>query len=374
MFTIWWYHLLGRKKEKCWETKQKTVVVDSLGDFPIDFLEQWRHFWTTDTFHTDDQIWFVHCRLFLASVAASPKPLSIFRAPFIFPLFFSLAFTAIRVFVFVSSFVGQTAASKVEHDPEPSNVACNTVIRLFCPELCLTGNVGTSISRGSFCQSSFSGSLIHSFILFYFILHFLHNCLMSKLVHADVTDISHLSAALDLLPGLKQIVGVLPGKSESTSIWVWVTLYHTAAQLCQGNLTWKKILRNFWWVWVCYVWTGLQAKPQDGCYSSLLQPCSPKCVIPLNLDAEAESPWDQWPVSLPPSLPPFLVEATWGETAEVQQWRGDVQGTARRRGISVIIKGISLVRIKQVKFEETTKERLNGQVWEKRNREKMGDM
>lgn len=37
-------------------------------------------------------------------------------------------------------------------------------------------------------------------------------------------------------------------------------------------------------------------------YSSLLQLCSPKCAIPLNIATVAESPWDQWPPCPPLSL------------------------------------------------------------------------
>lgn len=42
-----------------------------------------------------------------------------------------------------------------------------------------------------------------------------------------------------------------------------------------------------------------------------------------------------------------------GKTTEMHQWSGDNQGTARRRGIGVIIKGIRLAWRKRPTFEKT---------------------
>lgn len=107
------------------------------------------------------------------------------------------------------------------------------------------------------------------------------------------------------------IVGVLLENQSRFPRKCWLISHHTASQLCQGNITWVEIQRSRWWVWVC-IW-GLDRKLNHRVvyhyHSSLLQPCSPKCGIPLNRATATESPWDQWP----PCLPLFLfLSHKWG--------------------------------------------------------------
>lgn len=89
----------------------------------------------------------------------------------------------------------------------------------------------------------------------------------------------------------------LPGNQSPFPHDCWLTSHHTVAQLCQWNMTRVGIGRSWWCVWVCTCGEDrkLNHRMVYHCYSSLLQPCAPKSVIPLNIDAVALRPWDQWP-------------------------------------------------------------------------------
>lgn len=63
-----------------------------------------------------------------------------------------------------------------------------------------------------------------------------------------------------------------------------------------------------------------------------------------------------------------------GKTTEMHQWWGDDRGTARRRGIGLLMKGIRLAWRKRAKFEETKEAKWAGMREEKGNRDKMWDM
>lgn len=89
----------------------------------------------------------------------------------------------------------------------------------------------------------------------------------------------------------------LPGNQSPFPLECWLTSHHTVARLCQWNMTRVGIGRSWWCVWVrtCGEDRKLNHRMVYHCYSSLLQPCAPKRVIPLNIEAVALRPWDQWP-------------------------------------------------------------------------------
>ena len=81
-------------------------------------------------------------------------------------------------------------------------------------------------------------------------------------------------------------MGVLPGNLNRFPYKLWGQLTSHSWAVVSGNLTWVEIRRNWWWAWVCAC--GLDCKRNHRmvyhCYSSLLQSCSPKCVISLWLE------------------------------------------------------------------------------------------
>lgn len=117
----------------------------------------------------------------------------------------------------------------------------------------------------------------------------------------EATNISHLQQNFCCINS-----GCITWKSEPTSTWVLAHLASHSRTVVSGKYNLGGDSEEPVVSLGVYVRTGPQTEPQDGIslllYSSLLQPCSPKCVIPLNIATVAGSPWDQWPPCLPLSL------------------------------------------------------------------------